>query len=191
MTESFPPSDVEMWLKEAVVSRLESLKKRVETGGISPTGASEMYRGIYEAMRSAEMRLDGQERAVDSNVEYLRAKLTKVNKDIEVLFGGSDVRRCFQYALNTPGGSLYSASPKSMEKSQYVESIKRFQSFPETNRFYQLEKSKMIDFLETTEPVEVEDPSFSTKLGALLDAKLDCLLKLRSLQLDVGPKVVL
>ena len=57
MTESFPPSDVEMWLKEAILSRLESLKKRVENGVISPAGASEMYREIYEAVQVAEMRV--------------------------------------------------------------------------------------------------------------------------------------
>jgi hypothetical protein len=188
MTESFPASDVETWLKEAILSRLESLKNRVENGGISPTGAAEMYREIYEAMQAAEMRLvkDGPDRAavVDSKVEYLKTKLSKVNNDIKVLFVGSDVKHCFQLALNAPRGSFYMAKPKSMDKNHYLGSIKTFQSLPDTYRFHEIEKSKMIDLLETTEPVEAEDLSFSVKLKVLLDAKLDCLLQLRNLQLE-------
>jgi hypothetical protein len=188
MTESFPPSEVEIWLKEAIVSRLESLKKRVENGSISPTGATEIYREIYESIQAAEVRLvkDGPERAVilDAKVEYLKTKLSKVNKDIRSLFGGSDVKQCFYSALNAPRGSFYSANPKSIEKGQYIEKIKHFQSLPETHRFHEIEKSKMVDFLETTEPAEAEDLSFSAKLKVLLDAKLDCLLQLRSFQLE-------
>ena len=150
----------ERGLKEEFLFNISLLNERVTKGEMAPLEYLTAHRN--EIVRFNE-GVDALKTNCMSDTFLAKRELREVNRKIHALFGDELPH-------------YYGDRPKQMEMGIYLDTLKDLKEKAKENLFY---RSRLLEFLETTQPITERDQAFDQRLTELLDRKLELLIKIR------------